>query len=353
MPGDTFMIRFAVLGLCLFSVSTGSAQSAKEIATALEDAALNSRMAVDKYDVSLDFSFPINPDSLNWVAARIYRDTDRVRSDFLVRYREDEKFSTLTSDQYWTKNIFRPDQHIFFSFQEFPGSSQRVVEVNTDPDLSSAKHQESLVSLDVRSLGFHPSGFTTNLPIDDVFRSLSRPERTVVDDEVDGVPCKRVSLTLESGVACDFWISPSQGHAILRSRGYFEEYKMQDEINLTVAEWNSSGLWFPISYDYKRSFGGKVTQHERATIKVNSINQEHAPDTFEIKGLDVPVGRSVRMFPTPPGPKRIWDGQTAVLKDSRPPVQETSSRRVFLIINAVVAITLCCFFFGKSRRVRQ
>jgi len=167
------------------------------------------------------------------------------------------------------------------------------------------------------------------------------------DEEIDGIPCKKISLNTSAGSQCAIWIAPSRGFSPLRCVARLPQYDMSDQTDVVVSEWNGSGLWFPTASKYVRTMAGKIVHHEEAVIHVESLNQPLPAETFELAGLDIPVGRAVVMVPEA-GPLRLWDGKNVITAGSRRPQAQVAAggkreTSWILIVNATVLAFVCVF----------
>lgn len=336
----------------LLALRVNSALADNEAFTIVEKA-FEARLSIKSYDVSIKFDHLVNPNGIPWISARYYYDGENVRCDNMSVYGKGERFQGLIEDSYRTVNIYRPDRHINFSFKKLPAPGQRVVEIDTTEETVLEKLNTAMVERDIRSLGFHPAGLFPNLPMDEMLKNLATPSHTVKDDSVAGVPCKKISLKLTTGLDCSVWIAPTQGYSILKCHTYFEEYDMANEIILKVEEWHGTGLWFPAHYESTSQVKGKLIQQTVAEIKVNSLNDQLPSETFQLSGIGIPAGRSVRTVPSS-GPKKVWDGTKAVIKGSRPTedIVEQKNNMVswFLIVNGIFSALLCAYFIIRFRK---
>ncbi len=288
-------------------------------ADSLERRAFEVRRAVESYDVSVTFRHPVNPHGIRWVSARYYFDGTRIRCDHTECYSPADRFDGLSDETYRTVNIYKPEEHICFSFQELPEPLRRAVEVDRMSERVRQKYDEALVQHDIRALGFHPSGLFPNMRIDDMLRSMAYPEREVAEEYVNGRKCTRISLSLTSGVRCCVWMAPDAGCSIVRCTSESAGaggVDVSSEVDLEVKEWRMSGLWFPVSYDHVLRIDGEVYQRDCASLRINSLNEPLPADTFELAGIGIPPGRSVVTVPSDDG-KAIWDGKAVVYVGER------------------------------------
>lgn len=320
-------------------------------AIAIEKKAFEARLSIKAYDVTVKFDHGANNISGNTcISARYYFDGENLRYDHVVKYGKQERFDGLNEDSYRTVDIYRPDKHLNFSFKKMPPPGQRVVEIDAMPTSVPDKYKTARIERSLLSLGFHPGGLFPNLPMDEMLVNLSTPGRTVEDEVIGGIQCKKISLKLTTGVDCSVWIAPSQGYSIIKCRSQYDKFDMTNEITLKVEEWQSSGLWFPVHYKSIGRVNRKLTQYTVALIEVNSLNKQIPSETFQIKGIGVPVGRTVMTLPSS-GPKELWDGEKVVRKGSRPVVQhEKVTVSWFMAVNGIFAALLCVFFILRLRK---
>lgn len=339
-------MRCVLVWLFFFEVSARlNADSSEEI-KAVEDAAINQRTAITTFHVRVEFKLPVNGFEFNLKSAHYYREKDLTRMDTTRYYLPQQRFSGLSSDEYHEYRITSPKRAIFFDTLESPSGGKQAVEINQIPEDVRKKYADAEV-IDIRSIGFHPSGFLLNFPIDDLLRNYGALERTMEDEEIDGIPCKKISLNTSAGSQCAIWIAPSRGFSPLRCVARLPQYDMSDQTDVVVSEWNGSGLWFPTASKYVRTMAGKIVHHEEAVIHVESLNQPLPAETFELAGLDIPVGRAVVMVPEA-GPLRLWDGKNVITAGSRRPQAQVAAggkreTSWILIVNATVLAFVCVF----------
>ena len=314
--------------------------------------AIENRQKIKSYDISvmLDYGEEIRESAVT--RARLVLDGKSFRVDLNFPYAATHRFDGLNETDFWDRTVYTPTQVMRFNSMLLPGPGQRVAQVDTEPDRVHADYREALNRLDIRSLGFHTTGITTGCDLAEFLRDLALPGKTASQEVLNGIECVRVTWKIKSGVECDFWFAPGFGYAPVKARGHYPPFESTDEIELTLEESNQPGIWFPTSYRSSRKYSATSQEFQNAKIVVHSINEQIEPTTFELAGLEIPVGRSVRTLPSH-GPKQIWDGEKAVLKGSREMEHAPNlpkSRSFLYLLNGIIACVLAVFFFRQATR---
>lgn len=341
-------IQLKIASLCILAGVSVSAASTEEIA-AVEKQSLNSRLAIASYHVRVHYKNPVNGLGSNWKSADYYREGEFVRLDFARFYSDEQKFPGLINETYDTRKIFAPTHTYVFGTQQFPGNQAEAVQVSRIAEEVSAKYSDA-VKADIRSVGFHPCGAWVIFPVDDLLRNYGSVERAMEDDQINGISCKKISLQAAPGSECSIWIAPERGYSPIRCVANVAKLNMSDQTDVEVVEWNKSGLWFPTASKYVRTIAGKVVHQEEALFEIVSLNQPLPPQTFELAGLDIPVGHAVYTVPDS-GPLQLWDGEKVATAGMRKREAQAEidagapGTRWFLIVNASVLAFVCVFFF--------
>ena len=304
----SFRLATFVMALLPASMAIGQELTAREVIAK----SLSSRRQISSYDIEVSFDYG-EQETVDARPTRIhyFLDEDRIRVDHQASYLESQRFNGLKETHYWHHVVNFPDRSIDFSSRLHPGSHNSAVQIDLQPERTRKNYMLAMKSHDLRSLGYHPSGVTLGTHLETCVQRLAENEMDFCRERIDETDCFRVSVDLVTGVKCDFWFAPEFGYAPIRARGTFEKYEMTDEIRLELKPWRDPDLWFPVSYHSTRKMGNYFQEEENAIIRVNSINLPLASSTFELNGLEVPEGCSVRIQPTN-NKKLKWDGMEIV-----------------------------------------
>jgi hypothetical protein len=156
------------------------------------------------------------------------------------------------------------------------------------------------------------------------------------------------------------WYLPSCGGEVAK---YERIDHTPDDQNSLVYETfpelhKASGIWYPRRTVYIFTAKGKIVNHEEVIVKELEINKPLPPDTFSLRGLPVPIGRTIRGLEGSDS-KHNWDGTHPIPHDeyvknqnAAPPPTPTASTSSFwywaaIFFGAVAATTL--YVYVKQR----
>ncbi|MGC1275935.1 MAG: hypothetical protein WBC44_19695 [Planctomycetaceae bacterium] len=160
----------------------------------------------------------------------------------------------------------------------------------------------------------------SSLAEDGLGRLLNRTNRlptAVTQDEVDGVPARRIDYSragFEAVWKASVWIAPDQGHGLIRAVENFtiEGVEHAVEVRSKLKQYPDGGIWYPTETVTTMVDDGKLFYRDTVTVKEAEFNRPIDPDEFTLKGLNLEVGRLIvdRSEGLPRG--LDWDGEKAV-----------------------------------------
>jgi len=268
-----------------------------------------------------------------------------------------DEFKSYSSGQDREKSFrevssFGESDHVYFSDQVLANGNRMALEVRrnnaTDPNRD--------FRFDPRLIGMVPKAFL-NLTHNTLESVVGRPDRRATDVEdvdLNGQMCKLVKYTRNNGMIARMWICPDKDHGILKIQTGDSDEKSQyvDTIDCALTKNDPSGKWFPESYVFTRFTNGKLDEEERGTVKVTSLNQEIASETFTLAGIGVPTGERVYRFDGDGAKTEFWDGKNiiAVEDGSARAKNPWSAMRIFWLATSVISLIILLGLTGYRRR---
>jgi hypothetical protein len=180
-----------------------------------------------------------------------------------------------------------------------------------------------------------------------------RKDLEMTDDVIDGIACKKISCMRKIGNQNFYrnmivWIAPEYGYNPIRFLSWNEERGFRYTANLKIEKHKESGIWFPVSYIEDEMADGKPYSHDEYQVQIFSLNKKLPKETFTPKGIKVPIGTRVYIYPPPAVDNFFWDGEKiagefgTVLEPTEVP--PNNATRYFFIACGLALISLACLF---------
>jgi hypothetical protein len=203
--------------------------------------------------------------------------------------------------------------------------------------------------VDCRVLGLTSIGLTAAVPLNFVLLDPNRKNFSIVEESINGIPCKKISSEHPNGAVTITWIVPAQGYSVLRMRMSSADNSLVDQADYTVAEYKNSGIWFPTISEYKRMRNGNIESFQNLSVQVVSLNEPLPADIFNPKSFDVPLGKTAYTAGKKSIGKLYWDGnkianENETVLNSIPIPSRGNAFRYFLIAAGLALISIACLF---------
>ena len=154
-------------------------------------------------------------------------------------------------------------------------------------------------------------------------------ELTIDDEEHKGVMCKKITFYGEASNGAlknTLWIAETQGYSVLKQHFLFTrtaEVFDEELLEVDVALDKDTGIWFPSSWLYEDTRGGKASFWQNGTVENVVLNKPLPETLFDIRDIKIiPAGAQVhwraKVVPPPHGAsptgELIWDGNDIITR---------------------------------------
>jgi hypothetical protein len=212
------------------------------------------------------------------------------------------------------------------------------------------KRGGSVPPFDIRVFAMSPTGIAlSNFELTSLIGNPHRKDLEMTDDVIDSVACKKISCMRKIGNQNFYrnmivWIAPEYGYNPIRFLSWNEERGFRYTANLKIEKHKESGIWFPVSYIEDEMADGKPYSHDECQVQIFSLNKKLPKETFTPKGINVPIGTRVYIYPPPAVDNFFWDGEKiagefgTVLEPTEMP--KNNATRYFFIACGLALISL-------------
>lgn len=108
----------------------------------------------------------------------------------------------------------------------------------------------------------------------------------------------------------EYWLSDGKGGLpvyIAMSAGEGDK-QTSKSVTTKLKEYGSNHVWFPSEVVFRMTEGSKVTAEQRITVESAVFGEPIPEETFSLRGLGLPIGRSIDLD----GHLWFWDGEKPV-----------------------------------------
>jgi hypothetical protein len=278
----------------LFFAATSNAQRISDEATKIEQKAVDNRLKIKSWHVELDY------------ATEFFRADEKHKSQklFYVNYCEADKRrvdltqkNLNTSEITSTKQIISDYYYTFFDINcNKPATSKTftsTVFVQELPD----KELYEILPIDIRILGFSPSGILFERQITDILgiANLSPPHdnsdakyKEVVDEVLDGIACKKTIWKLSKHRTITTWLAKEMNYTPIRMDFKDDESKIYYKTTLKLSQYKKTDIWFPVNSIFEEYENEELILRETVKLNVISLNEKLDKNTFTLRGFDIP-----------------------------------------------------------------
>ena len=232
----------------------------------------------------------------------------------------------------------------------------------TQVDRSRLDHEGvSYLPYNARMLGLSTDGiaFVHQEQLNSIeFATQNRASVRTTDEFLEGLPCTVVHSSIpKSASQLHVWIPKHEPDVVSR---ILLEYNIpggsdtgSEQIDATWAKHDATGLNVPTSITLASSSNGKVIYKVVSTITVKSLNEPLGEEVFTFKGMGVPAGMNVHLYPNDPRGEVFWDGERLSPKSVAGTSLTARSRRpivaVFWWLSAILAAVSVYFAWRSAR----
>ena len=170
-------------------------------------------------------------------------------------------------------------------------------------------------------VGFAPDSFS-NYVYYNLESFIGNKGRTEVTLEIDPAnpDVKVVRYLSDNGARVSYKVDMLKGNTpiFLSVDTNSEGKRYLSEVESTLAQDSSSGIWFPSDVHFRQVSADLLDARQDLTVKVHSINRPIDPSVFTLATMGVPEGTTVTQFPSSPGDtgRYFWDGSEIARRDN-------------------------------------
>jgi hypothetical protein len=239
----------------------------------------------------------------------------RMREDFTFvkeGHTVQDKNGTFVRTHIWGDDYY----YSYFSGLDTDVEKWALTSIARKLALESMGLENSPPLTDIRLLGMVPfATFIANRKITDIIGNASRTELIMVDDNIDGIACKKISFLDDRSIPTSVWIAPNQGHSIIRIERNSEKFDFHTTMVVRVTKHEPSGIWFPTEcLCTETDNAGNIRHRQDIRIISASFNSPIPDDIFTPKTMNVPKGTSASKVDRvgEASGNLIWDGNQIV-----------------------------------------
>lgn len=344
------MFRLAIF-LSIF-LSGESKTAATDSIAAVEQRILDSRLAIQRWHIVVRFSRELVQPEERPTATEYWKDGERRRTDTTWAYASSEKALGIAEETYKIVRIHGDDTFITYGTKKYPNGKRDALTVRA-LELVPRPEEGDSVDDSIRFLGLMPMPILAG----DVKMFFGNPKRTqlsMIDDEWNGRVSRKISYSL-NGAEVRYWIVPDLGYSVIRTEAETrsgESTLIRSENDIVLERDEKTGIWFPVSVDYRMWRNDEVTKKESVQVEVRSLNQPLSSRSFGLADLDLPVGCRVYRIPESADANFIWDGKE-IVREARESLEERKPRQPILVLGGGFLTMVCLVCLWRYFLIRQ
>jgi len=234
-----------------------------------------------------------------------------------ARFREDNTYvkeghTAQDKDSTFKRMTVMGDEYWYLYNAGLDTDEERWALISMSKEMAFKSIAKDFPLVDIRLLGMVPwATFLGDCIITEVIGNAERTELKMIDDNLDGIACKKISFLDRRSIPTSVWIAPEQGFSIIRVEKSSEKHNFHTTMIVRVVKHEPSGIWFPTEcLCMEIDNDGKMQHRLDIKIETASFNSPIPDDIFTPKTMDVPVGTTATKTEKVGAPSGswVWDG---------------------------------------------
>jgi hypothetical protein len=316
------------------TVEESNANSYVEIA----NRAVSARKSITSYHIVVSSNAQSSENG--WTGQAFYRDGNRQRLDaFFENVPED---TGITADPFVDVLILTGAERISYSTRRYKGGMKSAIQ--SDPPSVNE------ILPNIHGFGMNVNALRGNFSAEDGFFHSNASRRVVTEALLDGTPCKLLIEDYKGGTG-KVWIAPNMGWSPIKFE-YLREKPNHPRLSMVsivkVAEYETSGIWFPTLITYEHREGGAVIENLEWKVEAKSLNKGLPDSLFQLSSLGAPANTEYYRNPESQTANLIWDGSKVVESDKRSDPNDAGQKASQWKGMTVVIAAGAVLFFGVA-----